>query len=234
MIKQNLLIENIPAILWGEKSTKIMVAVHGNMSSKTDVPIAMLAEEAIPLGYQVLSFDLPQHGDRKEEITLCKVQNCVQDLSTIMDFAIGHSNHISLLACSIGAYFSLLAYRDVSLRRSLFLSPIVDMSRIIDNMMTWFNVSKERLQAEQEIQTSLGHALYWDYYCYVKENPVVYWKSPTAILYGREDNVCEFETISSFATRFACSLDVMENGEHYFYTPEQLKFYREWLKEKLR
>lgn len=65
MVKQNLLIENIPAILWGEKSTKIMVAVHGNMSNKTDVPIAMLAEEAIPLGYQVLSFDLPQHGDRK-------------------------------------------------------------------------------------------------------------------------------------------------------------------------
>ncbi|WP_371362021.1 IS1595 family transposase ISBth19 [Sporomusa rhizae] len=87
MVKQNLLIENIPAILWGEKNTKIMVAVHGNMSNKTDVPIAMLAEEAIPLGYQVLSFDLPQHGDRKEEPTLCKVQNCVQDLCKIMDFA---------------------------------------------------------------------------------------------------------------------------------------------------
>ena len=67
MVKQNLLIKNIPAILWGEKNTKIMVAVHGNMSNKTDVPIAMLVEEAIPLGYQVLSFDLPQHGDRKEE-----------------------------------------------------------------------------------------------------------------------------------------------------------------------
>ncbi|MBP2656332.1 MAG: alpha/beta hydrolase [Firmicutes bacterium] len=234
MIKQNLLIENIPAILWGENSTKIMVAVHGNMSSKTDVPIAMLAEEAIPLGYQVLSFDLPQHGDRKEEITLCKVQNCVQDLYMIMDFAIRHSNHISLFACSMGVYFSLLTYKDVPIRRSLFLSPIVDMSRIIDNMMTWFNVSEEKLQAEQEIQTPLGHALYWDYYCYVKENPVDYWNSPTAILYGKEDNFCEFDIVSSFATRFACSLAVMEKGEHYFHTPDQLKFYREWLKENLQ
>jgi alpha-beta hydrolase superfamily lysophospholipase len=137
MVKQNLLIENIPAILWGEKNTKIMVAVHGNMSNKTDVPIAILAEEAIPQGYQVLSFDLPKHGDRKEEATLCKVQNCVHDLSKIMDFVTRYSNDVSLFACSMGAYFSLLAYKDVSVRRSLFLSLIVDMSRIIDKMMMW-------------------------------------------------------------------------------------------------
>ena len=29
--KHNLNIENIPAILWGEKSDKLFIAVHGNM-----------------------------------------------------------------------------------------------------------------------------------------------------------------------------------------------------------
>lgn len=234
MIKQNLLIENIPAVLWGEKSTEIIVAIHGNMSHKTDVPIAMLAEAAMPLGHQVLSFDLPQHGARKEEPTLCKVQNCVQELSAIMDFALGHSKQVSLFACSMGAYFSLLAYKKVPLKQSLFLSPVVDMSRIIDNMMVWFNVSREKLQAEQEIQTPIGQTLYWDYYCYVKENPIVAWPNPTAILYGKADNLCEFDVISSFATRFDCALEVMEQGEHYFHTPEQLNFYQEWLKRHLR
>jgi len=233
MVKQNLLIENIPAILWGEKTTKIMVAVHGNMSNKADIPIAMLAEEALPLGYQVLSFDLPKHGDRKEEPTLCKVQNCVHDLAKIMDFATGHSNHTSLFACSMGAYFSLLAYKDVSLQQSLFLSPVVDMSRLIGNMMLWFNISKERLQAEQEVQTPVGHTLYWDYYCYVQENPIVRWKSPTAILYGSEDNVSEFDVVSAFANKFHCALEIMDRGEHYFHTPEQLSFYRQWLKKHL-
>ena len=233
MVKQNLLIENIPAILWGEKNTKIMVAVHGNISNKTDVPIAILAEEVIPLGYQVLSFDLPQHGDRKKEPTLCKVQNCVYDLCKIMDFATRRSNEISLFACSMGAYFSLLAYKEVSIQQSLFLSPIVDMSRIIDNMMTWFHISKEQLKAEQEIQTPVGQTLYWDYYCYVKENPVACWKSPTAILYGREDNLCEFDVVSSFANKFDCALEVMDRGEHYFHTPEQLNFFRQWLKKYL-
>lgn len=234
MVKQNLLIENIPAILWGEENSKLMVAVHGNMSNKADVPIAILAEEAILLGYQVLSFDLPQHGDRKEEPTLCKVQNCVQDLCKIMDFATRRSNEISLFACSIGAYFALLAYKEVSIKQSLFLSPVVNMSRIIDSMMTWFHVSKEELKAEQEIPTPAGQTLYWDYYCYVKENPIVYWESPTDILYGKKDNLCEFDVVSSFANQFDCSLEVMDNGEHYFHTPEQLNFFRQWLKKSLK
>jgi len=234
MIRHNLRIENIPAILWGEETSKIMVAVHGNMSNKADVPIVLLAEEAIASGYQVLSFDLPQHGDRSEEPTLCKVQPCVHDLDTIMNYAWQDSKEVSLFACSVGAYFSLLAYRNVGLRQSLFLSPVVDMGRIIENMMNWFQVSKERLQEEQEIATSDGPTLYWDYYCYVRDNPVVRWNSLTAILYGNRDNLCEFEVVSAFADKFACELEVMEKGEHYFHTPEQLQVCREWLRKILR
>ena len=227
-------IDNIPAVLWGKKSSKLIIAVHGNLSNKLDVPISLLAEVAVPRGYQVLSFDLPQHGDRKEEPTLCKVQNCVHDLSRIMDFASGYSSELSLFACSMGAYFSLLAYKDVSLRQSLFLSPVVDMDRIIENMMQWFDISKERLQTEQKIDTPVGQPLYWDYYCYVKDNPISVWQSPTAILYGSADNLCEYEIVSSFADKFGCTLEVLENGEHYFHTAAQLAVYRSWLQNNLR
>jgi uncharacterized protein len=110
MIKQNFKIENIPAILWGAKSDKLFVVVHGNMSNKSDAAIVVFAGEATRLGYQVLSFNLPEHGDRKEEDYPCKVQNCVQDLNAIMCYARSLSNNISLFACSMGAYFSLLAY----------------------------------------------------------------------------------------------------------------------------
>jgi hypothetical protein len=233
-VRQELLIKNIPAVLWGEPSDKILVAVHGHASSKTDAPIALLAGEAVPLGYQVLSFDLPQHGDRKNEPALCKVQNCVQDIHRIMDFAAGQAGQVSLFACSMGAYFSLLACRDLPVRQSLFLSPIVDMKRLINNMMAWFDVSPDRLRAEQEIALpTIGQTLYWDYYCYVRDNPVTVWESPTAILYGEADNLCEYEVITSFAQGFGCSLTVMKQGEHYFHTPAQLEFYRRWLKQHL-
>jgi len=65
MKKAHFTIESIPAILWGEPSEKLFIAVHGNMSSKDDEGIVIFAEEAINKGYQALSFDLPEHGDRK-------------------------------------------------------------------------------------------------------------------------------------------------------------------------
>lgn len=57
MMKNNFKIENIPAVLWGDKSDKLFVVVHGNMSHKADDSIIVFAEEATAVGYQVLSFD---------------------------------------------------------------------------------------------------------------------------------------------------------------------------------
>ena len=233
MIKQNFKIENIPAILWGDKSDKLFIVVHGNMSNKADDAIAVFAEEATVIGYQVLSFDLPEHGDRKDEAYACKVQNCVQDLNTIMYYAKSLSNNISVFACSMGAYFSLLAYIHEPLKQCLFLSPVVNMERIINNMMMWFSISENRLKTEKEVSTPVGQTLYWDYYCYVKEHPIVAWNNPISILYGSEDNLCEFDVVSTFAKRFDCNLKVMEHGEHYFHTEEQLQFFRQWLKKHI-
>ena len=233
MIKETLKIGNIPAILWGDKSDKLFVVVHGNMSNKADDAIVVFAEEATVIGYQVLSFDLPEHGDRTNETYACKVQNCVQDLNSIMRYAQSLSNNISVFACSMGAYFSLLAYSHEPLKQCLFLSPVVNMERIINNMMTWFSISKNRLKTEKEVSTPIGQTLYWDYYCYVKEHPIVAWNNRTSILYGSEDNLCEFDVVSMFAKRFDCDLQVMEHGEHYFHTEEQLQFLRQWLKKHI-
>ena len=150
-----------------------------------------------------------------------------------MGYAQALSSNISVLACSMGAYFSLLAYKNMPLQQCLFLSPVVNMERIINNMMTWFNVSENRLKSEKEIPTPIGQTLYWNYYCYVKEHPIVTWNNPTSILYGADDNLCEFDVVSAFVKCFDCDLQVMENGEHYFHTKEQLDFFRQWLKKHM-
>lgn len=46
MLKDNFNINNIPTVLWGDKSEKVFIAVHGNMSNKEDAVIQILAEEA--------------------------------------------------------------------------------------------------------------------------------------------------------------------------------------------
>ena len=43
----------IPAIIWGPPSQRLVLAVHGNMSHKTDTVIELLAGKAIARGYQV-------------------------------------------------------------------------------------------------------------------------------------------------------------------------------------
>lgn len=223
-------INNIPSIIWGEKSSKVFIAVHGNMSNKEDEVIKILADKVVSKGYQLLSFDLPEHGERKEENKyLCKVQNCVKDLKQIIEYAKLNYEEINLWACSMGAYFSLLAYKDEDIKQGVFLSPVVNMKVIIGNMMLWSNTTEEKLKEKQEIKTDFGQILYWDYYKYVKDNLITNWNKKTYILYGDKDNMQDRAIIERFGKDFNCNLTIMENGEHYFHTEEQLNYYKNWL-----
>ena len=134
----------------------------------------------------------------------------------------------------MGAYFSLLAYPDETIRQCLFLSPVVDMRRLIENMLRWSNLSQQRLAAEGELVTAAGQTLYWDDYCFIKAHPVTRWEPQTEILYGENDGLCERAVLDAFAQRFDCRLQVVEQGEHWFHTPEQLAVYRGWLEERIK
>jgi surfactin synthase thioesterase subunit len=98
-------------------------------------------------------------------------------------------------------------------------------------MMLWFEVGEETLREKKEIPTPIGETLSWEYFTYVKEHPIVTWKAPTAILYGSMDNLQSLDIMNNFAKRFQCNLTVVQDGEHYFHTPEQLTFLLEWIEQ---
>lgn len=222
-------IEGIPAVEWGEPGGRVFVAVHGYMSNKEDTVIQILAQAAVEKGYQVLSFDLPQHGERKGKGAVCKFQNCVEDVQTIMQYAKQNWQRIGVFACSMGAYFSLQAYENGHLVQSLLLSPVVDMERIIRKMMRTYNITPERLQEERVVETGAGQMMYWDDYGYVVEHPIQTWNIPTAILHGAEDELSELETIADFCNQFHCQLETLPQSGHYFHTPGQLSAFSAWL-----
>lgn len=227
MQKQYIKIGHIPAVIWGEPSNRVFLAVHGDQSNKEDPVIDVFAQETAKRGVQVLSFDLPEHGERKQEATQCHVKVCVKELSDVIAFARTKFSQVSLFACSMGAYFSLLAYRDEALAQTLLLSPVVDMRRIIENLMLYAQVSPEQLERQKQIATPFK-TLYWDYYQYVVEHPVA-WKKKTALLYGAKDFLCELDYVKGFADRAHADMTVYEEGEHFFHTEEQIAFYRDWL-----
>lgn len=232
MEKQYISLEHIPAILWGPKSDNLIIAVHGDQSNKSDEVIRVLAEEAMLKGYQVLSFDLAEHGERKEYPEPCKVKNSIEDLNKVLTYACSCAKNISLFGCSIGAYFSMLAYKDAEIRQALFLTPLVDMKHIINNMMAMFNVSEELLEKEQEIITPIK-PLYWDYYQDVVLNHPIRWDKPTTLLHAGNDSFTTSYVMNAFAKRTHADMTILENGEHYFHTKKQLAFFQKWVREKI-
>lgn len=136
---------------------------------------------------------------------------------------------LTLIANSIGAFFSMSSLDEKAVDEAYFISPIVDMERLISDMMTWANVTDDELKSCGEIETDFGETLSWRYLCYVRENPVV-WRVPTFILYGEHDNLTSYETISAFAKEHGAKLTAMPNGEHWFHTDEQMSFLDEWIK----
>lgn len=136
---------------------------------------------------------------------------------------------IVLIANSIGAYFSMCAGVGHLLRKAYFISPIVDMERLITDMMQWANVTEAELKSKGVIHTAFGEDLSWEYLCYVRNHPID-WKVPTSILYGSCDNLTSFETISNFAEKHSATLTVMEGGEHWFHTEAQMRFLDEWIR----
>ena len=138
---------------------------------------------------------------------------------------------IILIANSIGAYYSMCAGLDALVEEAYFISPIVDMEELIRTMMVWAGMTEAELAERGVIETSFGEILSWEYLRYVREHPVV-WRAPTRILYGGQDDLTPRETVSNFAKAHGASLTVMEEGEHWFHTPEQMRFLDNWIKEK--
>ena len=139
------------------------------------------------------------------------------------------SSHVQLIANSIGAFFSMNAEIDELIQKAYFISPIVDMEKLILDMMAWSGVTEEELKEKGTIHTEFGEDLSWQYLAYVRNHPLK-WEVPTKVLYGQKDNLTSLETMQEFIDAHNAELTVMEDGEHWFHTEEQMRFLDGWIK----
>lgn len=150
------------------------------------------------------------------------------ELPNLFDSCSKNYDEVILIANSIGAFFSMSALAHKNISKALFISPIVDMEKLITDMMMRSNVTENELQSEKEIPTEFGETLSWEYLCYVRKHPTR-WHIPTCILYGEKDNLTSKETVSEFAEKIGAALTVMKDGEHWFHTEEQMQFLDNWI-----
>lgn len=191
--------------------------IHGKGGSAAE------CDHYIPLFPDCRVIGLDYHSFSPWE-TGAEIHAAVEELKT-------EYKSIILIANSIGAFFSMNAGVDSMIQKAYFISPIVNMEKLICGMMAWANVTEAELKLKGVVHTSFGEDLSWNYLCYVRNHPID-WTVPTQILYGSRDNLTPFETISDFAEKHNALLTVMENGEHWFHTEEQMRFLDEWIRRK--
>lgn len=197
-----------------EKMKRIILYIHGQGGN---------AEEAthyVPLFPDAEVIGFPYRA--KTPLDAC------DEFPRLFDSICGKDRPVTLIANSIGAFYSMLAFGKKPIRNAYFISPIVDLEKLTEDMMSWANVSEKDLREKGEIETSFGQTLCWNDYSYVKKHPPE-WKIPTRILYGGNDDLTSLATVSAFAAKTGATLTVMENGAHWFHTEEQMRFLDRWI-----
>ena len=220
-------ISGIPAILWGTGSKKVYIYLHGQGGKKEEA--SLLASIACSQGWQVVSFDLPQHGERTQEEASFVPWHIIPELHHILRYVKQHWTVHALFANSIGAWFSMLSFAKETFSHALFVSPILDMKYLMSNLMQQAHVTEKRLQEEQRMTTSFGQSLSWEYWTFIVNHPIIQWETPTSILYAKHDPMMSLAIAKNFSKKFHCDLHLIENAEHWFHTPEQIMELRRWI-----
>ena len=230
MKQQKLTIAGVPAILYGSRSRRVYLYIHGKNGCKEEAE--RFANTACACGWQVLAIDLPEHGSRKNSPEKLVPWVVVPELQAVYARMQPVWPHIRLYGVSIGAWFAMQALQAEKLEKAMLVSPVVDMEALITKMMQWAGVTEEQLQQAGNISTSFGETLSWPYLCWVREHPLQ-WHTPTQVLYGDKDALTSRAVMERFRQESGARLTIMEGGEHWFHTPLQLAVMQSWEEENL-
>lgn len=231
MKKEKTMINGIPSIIWGEKSNKGVIITHGSQSHKEDRFIQCACDVLCEKGYQIVSFDLPEHGERKNQLPLHTIEQAINDMQVIMNYMKEHYNSIITIGCSLGAYYTLLAYKDEPIIQCLFLSPVVDLIELTHEMLENDNRTIQDIYYNKQLSLSNGIIVKSEDYDYLLNHKIESWNSPISILYGMKDTLISYESIQNFVNKYHCDLIRSEESAHYFHTKEDMHKIIQWLNQ---
>ena len=226
---EEFVLDGIPALRWGEPGGRAVVGVHGQFSNKLDPVMAQCGEVIASRGDQLITFDLPTHGDRRDD----KVFNAMvtsPEVRAFAQLARSQSTEVGLLASSIGAYFSLCDTPTGTFERAWLVSPLIDLEYYIRDVMAEYSVTDEQLEAETVIDTPRA-VLEWPYLRFVEEHPARL-DIPSWTIRGDQDEVVPLDALSRFVSAPGVELVQIEGGQHFLGQPPHLETVVAWFKER--
>lgn len=79
-----------------------------------------------------------------------------QEFSAYFDSVAANYDEVMLIANSIGAFFSMNALGEKRIKQAFFISPMVNLEKLICNMMLWANVSEDELRKKVKLRRTLA------------------------------------------------------------------------------
>ena len=225
MKKQELTLAGVPAVLYGSRSRRVYLYVHGQDGCKEEAE--RFAQTACPAGWQVLAVDLPQHGQRQGSPEALVPWQVVPELRALYRRMQPVWKQIRVYGVSLGAWFVMEAFPKQGPEKALFVSPVVDMEALILGLLQEAGATEAQLQAAGQLPDARGGTLSWQYLCWVRQHPLQ-WNCPTQVLWGTADTLTSHAALEHFRQRTGARLTLLEGGEHWFHTPVQLAALESW------
>lgn len=88
-----------------------------------------------------------------------KLLGCKDEFIKFFDSVSTGFDQVYLIANSIGTYFSMMSLGASRIAKAYFISPMVNMEKLICDMMMWSGVSENELREKKTIATNFGETL---------------------------------------------------------------------------
>ena len=207
----------------GSSHSMILLCLHGFGGSKRSSVIAALMEQLDRNGIGVFTFDWPAHGDSPAEDADLTVENCLNDLDTVISYIRDNRTlPISCFATSFGGYLATIyrnADRDV-FQKLILRSPALCMPRIFMSLLS--ESEKERLLSGEAIQQGFDRRMMLNisfYHSLLRNNPFYETaRDPGSILIlqGDRDDVVPPRDTAEYSERNSIRMVWFQGSDHRY------------------
>ena len=121
---------------------EVVVGIHGFSGDKESSVLIELSKHLNNLGFILVTFDLPCHGENDSSTPL-NLDSCIESIKQVFDFSKENFKNlpISAFATSFGGYLLLqhLSRNDEDLHKVILRAPAIFMAEVLENVILPFN-----------------------------------------------------------------------------------------------
>lgn len=218
---------DIPCIINISGGEKIVAVIsHGFGGSKDNRTAQAFAALPSDYGMGTICFDFPAHGESTAGTNMLRVQNCVNDLETVSEYAkkLAPDAEIVYFATSFGAYITLifLSLSEKKGRKAFLRGAALNMPQILKNNFMTGEQKPDSGGLIELIIPIIGSFKVPYEFAEELENYNVFELCRSgafelAMMHGCRDDICSVEDARRFALQTGARLIEVSGANHFYY-----------------